>query len=59
MTELPLTRVDSIAKTGRVPGKLRVQVFVKLRAAGIEVTPLDFVPDLVAAWIMDIHQHAG
>lgn len=60
MTGLPRSRVDSMDKTGNVPESLRVQVYVALRKAGVDVTPLDFVPELLALPATpEVQPHAG
>lgn len=60
ITGLPRTRVDSMDKTGGVPRRLRRQIYLALVKAGVDVTPLDFVPDLVGLPDGgDVAQHAG
>lgn len=60
ITGLPRTRVDSLAKTGNVPESLRVHIYVALRKGGVDVTPLDFVPELLALPVVpELQPHAG
>lgn len=47
ITRLPKSRVDSMDKTGNVPESLRRDIYVRLVRGGVDVTPLDFVPDLL------------
>lgn len=60
ITNLPRTRVDSLDKTGNVPESLRLPIYVALVRGGVDVTPLDFVPELLALPVIeDVPPHTG